>query len=150
MAASRKGFSMKHPVVMLFVIIAIVASMGLAAEVLKPLALSVLLSLALTPLAAYYEGRGLKRVPAVALTLLLVLGAFAGVGYVVSKFGVHGLTEALRAEVAEEPDIHVCTIFPYAIDTPHFERGANGIGRAAYAMPPVQSPVRSCFTASHG
>jgi short-subunit dehydrogenase len=62
--------------------------------------------------------------------------------YVISKFGVHGLSEALRAEVADEPDIHVCTIFPYAIDTPHFQSGANYVGLRARAMPPMQSPEK--------
>lgn len=62
--------------------------------------------------------------------------------YVISKFGLRGLSEALRAEVADERDIHVCTILPYAIDTPHFESGANVVGREARAMPPMQSPEK--------
>lgn len=62
--------------------------------------------------------------------------------YVISKHGLAGLSEALRVEVAEFPDIHVCNLFPYAIDTPHFETGANDTGRAAYTMPPVQSPEK--------
>lgn len=62
--------------------------------------------------------------------------------YVISKFAVRGMSEALRAEVADEPGIHVCSILPYAIDTPHFQAGANELGRKAYAMPPVQSPER--------
>lgn len=60
--------------------------------------------------------------------------------YVMSKFALNGLSEALRVELAEYPDIEVCTLFPYAIDTPHFQSGANGIGRQISAMPPVQSP----------
>lgn len=60
--------------------------------------------------------------------------------YVISKFGVHGLTEALRVELADERDIHICTIFPYAIDTPHFESAANYIGHEPRALPPTQSP----------
>jgi NAD(P)-dependent dehydrogenase (short-subunit alcohol dehydrogenase family) len=60
--------------------------------------------------------------------------------YAISKFAVRGLTEALRMELADEPDIHVCTLMPYAIDTQHFEAGANRIGREAYAVPPVQAP----------
>ncbi|NVB77004.1 MAG: SDR family NAD(P)-dependent oxidoreductase [Kofleriaceae bacterium] len=60
--------------------------------------------------------------------------------YVISKFGVHGLSEALRVEVADEPDIHVCTVFPYAIDTPHFEEAANELGVEPRALPPMQSP----------
>lgn len=62
--------------------------------------------------------------------------------YVISKFGVHGLSETLRVELADEPDIHVCTIIPFSIDTPHFEAAANDIGRAAYALPPMQSPEK--------
>lgn len=62
--------------------------------------------------------------------------------YVVSKFALRGLTEALRAELADEPDIHVCTLLPYAIDTPHFESGANRVGWGAHAMPPTQSPQK--------
>jgi NAD(P)-dependent dehydrogenase (short-subunit alcohol dehydrogenase family) len=62
--------------------------------------------------------------------------------YVISKFGLHGLSEALRVEVADEPDIHICTVFPYALDTPHFEVAATWIGRAPHALPPMQSPER--------
>lgn len=60
--------------------------------------------------------------------------------YVISKFALHGLTEALRSELSDQPEIHVCTLLPYAIDTPHFQAGANLLGRQAHAMPPVQSP----------
>jgi short-subunit dehydrogenase len=62
--------------------------------------------------------------------------------YVISKFGLRGMSEALRAEVADEPDIHICSIFPYAIDTPHFQSGANRVAKEAHAMPPVQSPEK--------
>jgi NAD(P)-dependent dehydrogenase (short-subunit alcohol dehydrogenase family) len=62
--------------------------------------------------------------------------------YVISKFGVHGLSEALRVELADEPDIHVCTVFPYAIDTPHFEAAGNRLGQVPRALPPVSSPER--------
>jgi NADP-dependent 3-hydroxy acid dehydrogenase YdfG len=60
--------------------------------------------------------------------------------YVISKHGVRGLSEALRVEVADEPDIHVCTVMPYAIDTPHFQVATNRIGQTVFAMPPVQEP----------
>jgi short-subunit dehydrogenase len=62
--------------------------------------------------------------------------------YVISKFALRGLSEALRAELADQPAISVCTLLPYAIDTPHFQVGANLIGRKPYAMPPVQSPEK--------
>jgi short-subunit dehydrogenase len=60
--------------------------------------------------------------------------------YVISKFGLHGLSEAVRTEFAETPAVAVCTVLPYATDTPHFEDGANFTGRQARAMPPAQSP----------
>jgi short-subunit dehydrogenase len=62
--------------------------------------------------------------------------------YVISKFALHGLSEALRAELADAPGVKVCTLLPYAIDTPHFQTGANFVGREAHAMPPVQSPEK--------
>jgi short-subunit dehydrogenase len=62
--------------------------------------------------------------------------------YVISKFGLRGLSEALRAEVADEPTIHICTVLPYAVDTPHFQTGGNLIGREAHAMPPAQKPEK--------
>lgn len=81
-------------------------------------------------------------------TLINVGSVLSNVGqayvpsYVISKFGVHGLTEALRVELADERDIHVCTIFPYAIDTPHFQSAANYIGKEPRALPPTQSPEK--------
>jgi short-subunit dehydrogenase len=60
--------------------------------------------------------------------------------YVISKFALRGLTEALRAELAQQPDIHVCSLLPYAVDTEHFESGANHVGRDPHAMPPMLSP----------
>jgi NAD(P)-dependent dehydrogenase (short-subunit alcohol dehydrogenase family) len=60
--------------------------------------------------------------------------------YVISKFAIQGLSETLRTALAEEQDIHICTLLPYAIDTPHFEHGADLVGLDARAMPPMQSP----------
>src|SRR5690606_38778192 len=41
--------------------------------------------------------------------------------YTISKFGLRGLSEVLRVELADEPAIQVCTLLPYAVDTPHFQ-----------------------------
>ena len=60
--------------------------------------------------------------------------------YVISKFALNGLTEALRAELANEPEIHVCSLLPYAVDTEHFESGANHLGRDPHAMAPMLEP----------
>ena len=85
MPARGKQFSINHPVVVGFVLIAVVASMYLAAEVLKPLALAILLAFALTPLAKLLERRGLPRAPASVLTVLLALSVLCGIGYVVER-----------------------------------------------------------------
>lgn len=62
--------------------------------------------------------------------------------YVISKFGLHGLTEVLRTEFADDPDIHVCGLYPYTVDTQHFQAGANWIGRRSRSLPPLQSPEK--------
>ena len=62
--------------------------------------------------------------------------------YSISKFALRGMTEALRAEVAEMPNVHVCTLLPFVIDTPHFQTGGNLVGRKARAMPPMQAPEK--------
>jgi hypothetical protein len=62
--------------------------------------------------------------------------------YAISKFAVRGLSDSLRAALAEERDIHVCTVLPYTIDTPHFQSGANRMGKRARALPPIQSPEK--------
>ena len=57
--------------------------------------------------------------------------------YATSKFAVRGLSESLRMEVLDQPDIHVCTILPSVIDTPFFEHAANFSHHKVRAMPPV-------------
>jgi len=60
--------------------------------------------------------------------------------YVSSKFAVRGFSEALRHELADLPDVHVCTVSPSPIDTPIFARAANYSGRAVKAPPPTYPP----------
>ncbi len=59
--------------------------------------------------------------------------------YVVSKFAVRGLSETLRTALADEPDIHVCTLLPYAFNSYHFESGANRVGLDPRVLAPMQS-----------
>jgi short-subunit dehydrogenase len=59
--------------------------------------------------------------------------------YVASKFAIIGLSESLRMELRDAPDIHVCTVLPAAIDTPLFQHGANFTGRAVKPIPPIYS-----------
>jgi NAD(P)-dependent dehydrogenase (short-subunit alcohol dehydrogenase family) len=61
--------------------------------------------------------------------------------YVISKFALRGLSEALRSELAEYPGVHVCTLLPYAMNTQHFESAPNFVGRAPHALPPATTPT---------
>ncbi len=63
--------------------------------------------------------------------------------YVISKFALQGLTETLRTALSELPDVHVCSFLPYAMDTEHFEHGANQLQRPAFPMSPLQSPEKA-------
>jgi short-subunit dehydrogenase len=49
--------------------------------------------------------------------------------YAASKFGLRGLAASLRQELAGEPGIHVCGVFPAMIDTPGIQHGANLSGK---------------------
>jgi short-subunit dehydrogenase len=77
---------------------------------------------------------------------VISLGAFAATpfaaAYGASKYGLRGFSEALRAELAGQSDIHVCDVYPAFIDTPGISHGANYIGRALMAPPPVYDARR--------
>ncbi|ODN71773.1 SDR family oxidoreductase [Methylobrevis pamukkalensis] len=72
---------------------------------------------------------------------MISLGGFApapyAAAYSASKFGLRGLAEALRGELADHPDIHVCDIYPAFVDTPGISHGANYTGRKLSAPPPL-------------
>ncbi len=85
MAVERGRFRMDHPVIITFLILAIIAFMYFAAEVLKPLALAILLSLALLPISRFLERRKVPRGVAVPMTLVGALALLGGIGYVVGQ-----------------------------------------------------------------
>ena len=60
--------------------------------------------------------------------------------YSASKFGLRGLTEALRGELTDFPHIHVCDIFPAVMDTPGFRDGGNYTGHALTPPGPIYDP----------
>jgi NAD(P)-dependent dehydrogenase (short-subunit alcohol dehydrogenase family) len=60
--------------------------------------------------------------------------------YVASKWAIRGLTECLRMELADVPDITATTVLPASIDTPIFQHAGNYTGRPAKAMSPVYPP----------
>jgi NAD(P)-dependent dehydrogenase (short-subunit alcohol dehydrogenase family) len=63
--------------------------------------------------------------------------------HVVSKHGIRALSGCLRAELLDEPEIHVCTVHPGTIGTPLFGHVANYTGREVRAMPPVLAVERA-------
>lgn len=60
--------------------------------------------------------------------------------YTASKFGLRGFSEALRAELASLPGIHVCEVYPTFVDTPGLSHGANYTGRRLRPLPPLLDP----------
>lgn len=85
MPAKNKALTSDNPVVITFLILALIAFAWLAAEVLKPLALAILLSFALAPLAGFLQRRGLPRAVAVMLTVVLLVTAIGAIGYKVGE-----------------------------------------------------------------
>lgn len=62
--------------------------------------------------------------------------------YSASKFGLRGLSEALRAEMAAHPRIHVCDVYPALVDTPALDHAANYTGKAIHPPTPMLEPRR--------
>lgn len=69
-----------------------------------------------------------------------------GSAYATSKFAIRGFSEALRQEVLDWPNIHICTILPSVIDTPFFHHTANFSGQRVRAAPPVYPPEKIAKT----
>ena len=57
--------------------------------------------------------------------------------YVASKFGIRGLSECIRQEVSDCPEIHVCTVLPGSTDTPLFRHAGNYTGRVLQPLKPI-------------
>ncbi|WP_084583810.1 SDR family oxidoreductase [Sphingomonas azotifigens] len=62
--------------------------------------------------------------------------------YSASKFGLRGLSEALRAELAGHPHIHVCDVYPALVDTPALDHAGNYTGKAIHPPTPMLNPRR--------
>jgi short-subunit dehydrogenase len=65
-----------------------------------------------------------------------------GAAYTAGKFGLRGFSQALKAELADWPGIHVCDLFPAFLDTPGIEHAGNYTGKALKPAPPVYDPKR--------
>jgi predicted PurR-regulated permease PerM len=85
MAAPRTTSTLVDPFRLTLLIFSIIAFLYFTGEVLKPLALAVLLSFALAPVVRFLERRGLPRSVAVILTGVVALGGLGGIGYVVGE-----------------------------------------------------------------
>jgi len=70
----------------------------------------------------------------------LIPAPYAG-SYVASKFGLHGFSESLRAELSDLPEVHVCAVYPAFVDTPGVGHGANYSGRRVRPPPPLTDPL---------
>jgi short-subunit dehydrogenase len=75
---------------------------------------------------------------------MISLGGFAAApfasAYSASKFGLKGFSEALRAELADYPDVHICDVYPSFVDTPAIRHAGNYTGKALSAPPPLLDP----------
>lgn len=60
--------------------------------------------------------------------------------YTASKFGLRGLSLALRGEMAPYPDIHICDVYPTFVDTPAIRHAGNYSGCATSVPPGVLDP----------
>ena len=71
---------------------------------------------------------------------VISFGAFMGTplaaSYTASKFGMRGLSESLRAELQDFPDVHVCDVYPGFVDTPGVRHPANYTGHELHPSPP--------------
>lgn len=66
------------------------------------------------------------------LVNVISFGAFVGTpfgaSYTATKFGLRGFSESLRAELQDEPGIHICDVFPGFVDTPGVSHAGNYTG----------------------
>ncbi|TDO22946.1 SDR family oxidoreductase [Pedobacter duraquae] len=65
-----------------------------------------------------------------------------GTAYSASKFGLRGFSAALKAELTDYKNIHVCDTFPAFLDTPGIQHAANYTGKQLKPAPPVYDPNR--------
>lgn len=59
-----------------------------------------------------------------------------------SSPGLRGLSEALRAEVSDLPQVQVCDVAPTLVDSPGLSHGANYTGRNVQPHIPLLDPRR--------
>jgi len=60
--------------------------------------------------------------------------------YSASKFALRGFSAALRGELRDYPDIHVCDVYPTFVDTPGFAHAGNYTGSRMKYPPGALAP----------
>jgi short-subunit dehydrogenase len=75
---------------------------------------------------------------------MISIGGFApapwAAAYTASKFGLRGLSQALRGELADYPEIHICDVYPTFVDTPAIRHAGNYTGGKTSVPPGVLDP----------
>ncbi|MBP0440713.1 SDR family oxidoreductase [Tianweitania sediminis] len=75
---------------------------------------------------------------------MISLGSYTALpfaaSYTASKFGLRGFSEALRAELADRPGIHICDVHPAFVDTPAIGHAGNYVGKELTMPPPLLDP----------
>jgi short-subunit dehydrogenase len=89
----------------------------------------------------HFRGRGAGTLINVA-SVIGKIPAPLYASYAASKFGVVGLSDALRQELKQEKveGIRVCTVMPMAHATDFFEHAGNYTGHKAEPIPPTYDP----------
>ncbi len=62
------------------------------------------------------------------------------VAYTASKFGLRGMSQALRGEMAPYHHIHICDVYPTFVDTPAIRHAGNYTGGETSVPPGVLDP----------
>jgi len=62
--------------------------------------------------------------------------------YTASKFALRGFSQALRGELHDYPNIHVCDVYPTFVDTPAIYHAANYSGARLKMPPGAMAPER--------
>lgn len=62
--------------------------------------------------------------------------------YAASKFGLRGFSAALRGELRDWPDIHVCDVYPTFVDTPAIYHAGNYTGARLRFPPGALTPEK--------
>jgi short-subunit dehydrogenase len=60
--------------------------------------------------------------------------------YAASKFGLRGMSQALRGELSRYPNIYICDVYPTFVDTPAIRHAGNYTGGETSVPPGVLDP----------